>query len=125
MAKMGLYAALRWLLPVFPEAVPVFNHVIIIFCVIGILYASLIAIKQDDVKRLIAYSSIAHIALMGAAIFAYKESGLQGVMMQMFNHGINVIGLWLVADAIEKQTGTRRISELGGIAQKLPTLTVL
>ena len=62
---------------------------------------------------------------MAAAIFAYKESALQGVMMQMFNHGINVIGLWIVADAIEKQTGTRKLSELGGLAQKLPSLAIL
>lgn len=125
MVKMGLFAVIRWVLPVFPTAVEKFSHIIIILSVIGMLYASLIAIKQDDVKRLIAYSSIAHIGLMCAAIFADQKVGLQGVMVQMFNHGINVIGLWIVADAVEQQLGTRKFSELGGLAQKAPGLAIL
>lgn len=125
MVKMGLYAVIRWLLPVFPEAVAKFDHLVILLCVIGILYASLIAIRQDDIKRLIAYSSIGHIGLMAAAIFTNQQIGMQGVMVQMFNHGINVIGLWIVADAIEQQLGTRKFSQLGGLAQKAPGLAIL
>lgn len=125
MVKMGLYAVIRWLLPVFPHASVYYSNLIIILCIIGILYASLIAIKQDDVKRLIAYSSIAHIGLMCAAIFTQQQVGTQGVMVQMFNHGINVIGLWIVAEAIERQLGTRKFSELGGLAQKAPWLATL
>ena len=125
MVKMGLFAVIRWLLPIFPEATLHYSNLIIILSVIGMLYASLIAIKQDDIKRLIAYSSIAHIGLMCAAIFSYQQVGMQGVMIQMFNHGINVIGLWIVADAIETQLGTRKFSELGGLAQKSPTLAIL
>jgi len=93
--------------------------------VMGMLYASLIAIRQDDIKRLIAYSSIAHIGLMCAAVFAHNATGMEGVMVQMFNHGINVIGLWIVADAIEQQLGTRKFSDLGGLAQKAPVLAIL
>ncbi|WP_153801152.1 complex I subunit 4 family protein [Foetidibacter luteolus] len=125
MVKMGIFAVIRWLVPVFPEAVGKFDNLIIILSVIGMLYASLIAIRQDDVKRLVAYSSIAHIGLMCAAIFADQKVGLQGVMVQMFNHGVNVIGLWIVADAIEQQLGTRKFSELGGLAQKAPGLAIL
>jgi NADH-quinone oxidoreductase subunit M len=125
MVKMGLYAAIRWLVPVFPHATEQFSSVIILLSVIGMLYASLIAIKQDDIKRLIAYSSIAHIGLMSAAIFSNQQIGLEGVMIQMFNHGVNVIGLWIVADVIEQQFGTRKFSELGGLAQKAPTLAIL
>ena len=125
MVKMGIYGVIRWVLPIFPLAVAKFDDLIIVLSIIGIIYASLIAIRQDDMKRLIAYSSIAHIGLMSAAIFAGKSSGLQGVMIQMFNHGINVIGLWIVADAIEKQFGTRKFSELGGLAKKAPTLAIL
>jgi len=125
MVKMGLFAVIRWLLPIFPEATLHYSNLIIILSVIGMLYASLIAIKQDDLKRLIPYSSIAHIGLMCAAIFSYQQVGMQGVMIQMFNHGINVIGLWIVADAIETQLGTRKFSELGGLAQKSPTLAIL
>ena len=125
MVKMGIFAVIRWLLPIFPQAVSNYSTLIIILSVIGMLYASLIAIRQDDVKRLIAYSSIAHIGLMAAAIFTADATGLKGVMVQMFNHGINVIGLWIVADAIEQQLGTRKFSELGGLAQKAPALTIL
>lgn len=125
MVKMGIFAVLRWLIPVFPNAVDQFSQLIIILSVIGMLYASLIAIRQDDMKRLIAYSSIAHIGLMCAAIFAQNKVGLQGVMIQMFNHGVNVIGLWIVADVIENKFGTRKFSQLGGLAQKAPVLAIL
>jgi NADH-quinone oxidoreductase subunit M len=125
MVKMGIFAVLRWLLPIFPDAATKYGQIIIVLSVIGIIYASLIAIKQDDVKRLIAYSSIAHIGLMCASIFTMNAIGLKGVMLQMFSHGINVIGLWIVADAIEQQLGTRKFSELGGLAQKSPTLAIL
>ncbi|UAY51572.1 complex I subunit 4 family protein [Ferruginibacter albus] len=124
MVKMGLFALIRWLLPVFPLAVAKFDHVAIVLSIIGILYASLIAIQQDDLKRLVAYSSIAHIGLMSAAIFATKAIGLEGVIIQMFNHGINIIGLWIVIDLTEKQLGVRKISQLGGIATKAPVLTI-
>lgn len=125
MVKMGLFGVIRWLLPVLPNASQHYANVVIILSVIGMLYASLIAIRQDDIKRLIAYSSIAHIGLMAAAIFAHNSTGMDGVMIQMFNHGINVIGLWIVADAIEQQLGTRKFSELGGLAQKAPALGIL
>ena len=125
MAKMGLYAVVRWLLPVFPIAAHHFSYLIIGFSVFGILYASLIAIKTDDMKRLIAYASIAHIGLICAALFSHTEYGLEGALVQMFNHGINVIGLWMVVNVIEQQVGTRKFSELGGLAQKAPTLAIL
>ncbi|MEP7319696.1 MAG: NADH-quinone oxidoreductase subunit M [Panacibacter sp.] len=125
MVKMGLFAVIRWLVPVFPHASIYYSQVIIILCVTGMLYASFIAIRQDDIKRLIAYSSIAHIGLMCAAIFSSEEIGMQGVMVQMFNHGVNVIGLWIVAEAIETQLGTRKFSELGGLARKAPVLAIL
>lgn len=125
MVKMGIFALVRWLIPLFPDAAQTYSLVIIIFSVIGMIYASLIAIKQDDIKRLIAYSSIAHIGLMSAAIFSRTEIGLQGAILQMFNHGVIVIGLWIVVDAIEQQLGTHKLSELGGLAQKAPALAIL
>ena len=125
MVKMGIYAVIRFVLPIFPEASHHFDQIIIIFAVIGLLYASFIAIRQDDLKRLIAYSSIAHIGLMCAAVFSMQQVGLEGVMVQMFNHGINVLGLWIVASAIEQQTGTRKLSQMGGLATKAPVLAIL
>ena len=125
MVKMGLYGVIRWLLPLFPAAAKSASVFIVDVSVIGVLYASFIAIRQDDMKRLIAYSSIAHIGLMSAALFTQNEIGLQGVLIQLFSHGINVLGLWIVADIIEQQTGTRSMKELGGLAKKQPTLAIL
>ena len=125
MVKMGIFAVIKWILPILPLAVKGHANFVIILSIIGMLYASLIAMKQDDIKRLVAYSSIAHIGLMCATIFTNTNIGMQGVLVQMFNHGINVIGLWIVADVIEQQLGTRKFSELGGLAQKAPTLAIL
>ncbi len=125
MVKMGVFAVIRWLLPVLPAAVARFDNIVIALSVTGMIYASLLAIKQDDLKRLVAYSSIAHIGLMCAAIFTTNAIGLQGVIIQMFSHGINIIGLWIVIELLEKQTGIRKISQLGGVAHKAPVLTIL
>jgi NADH-quinone oxidoreductase subunit M len=124
MVKMGVFSMIRWLLPLFPSAIPKFNHFIIILCIIGILYASIIALTQNDLKRFVAWSSIAHLGLMGAAIFAINTTGLQGVMLEMLNHGINILALWIVVDIIEKKTGVRKISELSGLAVKSPALAI-
>jgi NADH-quinone oxidoreductase subunit M len=125
MVKMGLFGVIRWLAPVVPAGTWAWGDTVSAGCVIGMIYASLVAIKQDNLKRLIAYSSIAHVGLMCLAIFATTSSGMQGVMIQMFNHGINILGMWIVADLIERQTGTRKISELGGLAVKAPVLAIL
>jgi len=125
MVKMGLLGVLRWLLPVLPIASYEYGDTVSTMAVIGILYSSLIAIQQNDLKRLIAYSSIAHMGLMCLAIFTETRIGMQGVFIQMFNHGINIIGLWIGVELIERQFGTRKISELGGIAQKAPAMAIL
>jgi NADH-quinone oxidoreductase subunit M len=125
MVKMGLFAVIRWLLPLFPDAVAQYDNVVIGLSVIGMIYASILAMQQDDIKRLIAYSSIAHIGLMAAALFVRNESGLQGAMIQLFSHGVNVLGMWIVIELIERKFGTRKMSELGGLAQKAPGLTIL
>jgi len=125
MVKMGLYGVMRWLMPLFPDAFAAHSNFVVILSVIGILYASFIAIRQDDMKRLIAYSSIAHIGLMSAALFANNEIGAQGVLIQLFSHGVNVLGLWIIADIIEQQTGTRSLKEMGGLAKQNPTLAIL
>jgi NADH-quinone oxidoreductase subunit M len=124
MVKMGVFGVLRWLIPVLPVASWAWGDMISSMAVAGMIYASLIAIRQDDLKRLVAYSSIAHIGLMCLAIFSVNEVGMQGVMIQMFNHGINIIGLWIAVEFIERQFGTRKISELGGLAQKAPVLAI-
>jgi NADH-quinone oxidoreductase subunit M len=125
MVKMGLFATLRWLIVMFPDAVRQFDNVVIGLSIVGMLYASCVALVQDDLKRLVAYSSIAHIGLMAASVFTLNLLSLQGLLVQMFNHGINIIGLWIVVFLIEKQTGIRKISQLGGLAQKAPALAIM
>src|SRR5580700_2980495 len=125
MVKMGIFGVIRWLAPVLPIGFWAWGDTVSTCCIIGMIYASLVAIKQDDLKRLVAYSSIAHMGLMCLAIFATTSIGMQGVMIQMFNHGINILGMWVVADLIERKTGTRKISQLGGLAQKAPGLAIL
>ncbi len=125
MVKMGVLGLLRWLFPVLPLASFQWGDFITSASLIGVIYASLIAIQQNDLKRLVAYSSIAHIGLMCAAAFSQNASGLQGLMIQLFNHGINIIGLWIVVELIERQFGTRKISDLGGLAQKAPAMAIL
>lgn len=125
MVKMGLFAVVRWLIPLFPAGALMFDNVVIGLSVVGMVYASVLAMQQDDLKRLVAYSSIAHIGLMSAALFVNNESGMQGAMIQFFSHGVNVLGMWIVVELIERQFGTRKMSELGGIAQKAPALAIL
>ena len=124
MVKMGLFAVLRWLLPVLPFATANWTNAVAFLSMFGIVYASLIAIQQDDLKRLVAYSSIAHIGLMSLALFAINKTGMQGVMLQMFNHGINIIGLWIVVEIIERNLGVKKISQLGGLATTSPSLAI-
>lgn len=125
MVKMGVFGLLRWLVPVVPAGSWIWGDTVSTLAIIGMIYASLIAMRQDDLKRLVAYSSIAHMGLMCVAIFATQQTGMQGVMIQLFNHGINIIGLWIVVELIERQFGTRKMSELGGLAQKAPALAIL
>lgn len=124
MVKMGLFGVIRWLIPIVPAAALNFSNIVIILCIIGILYASCIAMVQDNIKKLVAWSSIAHIGLMCAALFTFSELSVQGAMIQMFSHGINIIGMWIVVDILERQTGIKNISQLGGVAHKAPILTI-
>lgn len=124
MVKMGLFGVIRWLLPVLPQGVYMWQEAAIVLSVIGIIYASCIAIVQTDLKRLIAYSSIAHIGLMSAAIFANNEQSMQGVQVQMFNHGINIIGLWMIVEVIQNRLNIKNMQEMGGIATHAPKLAI-
>lgn len=124
MVKMGLFGVVRWLLPVLPQGAYMWQEAAIVLSVIGIIYASCIAIMQTDLKRLIAYSSIAHIGLMSAAIFANNEQSMQGVQVQMFNHGINILGLWIIVEVIQNRLNTKNMQEMGGIASYAPKLAI-
>lgn len=124
MLKMGVYGLLRWLLPIVPFGVEAYADVVLVLCVVGVVYASIIAFKQRDAKRLIAYSSIAHVGLISAGVFSLTVTGLQGAMIQMVNHGISVVALFSVIDIIERRTGTRMLDELGGLAKNMQRLAI-
>lgn len=125
MLKMGTFGLLKWLLPVVPLGVQNWGNIAMVLSIFGIIYASCIAIVQTDFKRLIAYSSIAHVGLIAAGILAWNQQGVQGALMQMVSHGVNVVGLFLIADILLRQTGTREISKLGGIRNVNPQFAVL
>lgn len=124
MVKMGVYAVLRWLLPVVPDGAAYWGELVMWLSVIGIIYASLLAMAQTDIKRLVAYSSIAHMGLMSAAAFSGTPEGLNAVMVQMFNHGVIVAGMWLMVYLIESRYGTRDMRLMGGMATAMPWMSV-
>ncbi len=115
MLKMGTFGLIKWLLPIVPLGLAKWGNTAMMLSVIGIVYASCIAIVQKDYKRLIAYSSIAHVGLISAGILSATQQGIQGAVMQMLSHGVNVVGLFLIADILLRHTGTREIDKLGGI----------
>jgi NADH-quinone oxidoreductase subunit M len=125
MLKMGTFGLIKWLLPVVPLGVEKWTFTAMLLSVVGIVYASIIAISQKDFKRLIAYSSIAHVGLIAAGIFSMNQQGLQGAIMQMLAHGVNVVGLFFIADILLRHTGSREIDRLGGIRSMNGNFAVL
>ena len=124
MSKMGLFGMIRWMIPITFSVLNRTGGFFIVFPVIGIVYASLIALRQDDLKRLVAYSSIAHLGLVAAGAMSLNAQAMQGAMIQMVSHGVNIVGLFILIQYIEARTKTTSIAELGGIALKAPRLAV-
>lgn len=122
MVKMGLFATFKWLIPLLPQGVAFWGNTVMVLCIIGIIYASILALVQKDLKRLVAYSSIAHVSLMCLALFAQTDIANSGVLIQMFNHGINITGMWLLVGMIENRYHTRDMNKLGGMASVAPTM---
>lgn len=124
MVKMGIYLLLRFMAPVMPVGIYAWGDWAIVFAAIGIIYASIIAFTQTDIKRLVAYASIAHMGLMAVAFFAESQLGIQGIMIQMFNHGINIVALWAMVIILENIYKTTDIRQMGGMAKQYPLLAV-
>ena len=124
MLKMGVYGLIRFILPIVPLGVETWGKTAVVLSVIGIIYGSIIAIRQRDMKRLIAYSSFSHVGLMAAGVFSQTETGMQGALVQMLAHGVNVVGMFFVADIIFSRTNTNQLDQLGGITRSTPKLTV-
>ncbi len=135
MLKMAVYGLLRYLLPITPDPIlGISGQIVMVLAICGIVHGALIAIIQNDSKRLIAYSSLSHVGLMVAGIMAsailtMKGSlmieGGEGALVQAFAHGINVVGLFYCADILYKRFKTRDIRQMGGLAKVAPKFAVL
>ncbi|MCC6186236.1 MAG: NADH-quinone oxidoreductase subunit M [Chitinophagaceae bacterium] len=124
MVKMGIYAVLRWLIPVLPEATAFWADLVMTLAIFGIVYASLLAMVQTNIKRLVAYSSIAHMGLMCAAAFANTDLSNHGLLVQMFNHGINITAMWVIVNMVEQRYGTQDLKKMGGLANTAPAIAI-
>ncbi len=120
MLKMGLYSIIRWVIPVVPFAVHEYGNYLMVIASLGIFYVSAIAWVQKDLKRLFAYSSIAHVGLIAAGLFTATQIGLQGGLLQMLAHGVNVVGLFYIAQILFRKFGDNQIDGLGGIRLQAP-----
>jgi NADH-quinone oxidoreductase subunit M len=118
--KMGTYGLMRFNFTLFPEASREFAPLFIILAIIGIIYGALVAMVQPDVKRLVAYSSVAHMGFVILGMFSFTEWGMQGALYQMLNHGVSTGALFLLVGFIYERRHTREISEFGGLANVMP-----
>ncbi len=123
--KMGTYGLLRFNFGLFPEASREFAYIFIILAVIGIIYGALVAMVQPDIKRLVAYSSVAHMGFVILGMFSFTEMGMQGALYQMLNHGITTGALFLLVGFIYERRHTRQITEYGGLANIMPIYTTI
>jgi NADH-quinone oxidoreductase subunit M len=118
--KMGTYGMLRFCLPLFPVASQEFAPVICVLAIIGIIYGALVAMVQPDLKKLVAYSSVAHLGFCVLGIFVFRPEAIEGAIYQMFSHGVSTGALFILVGMLYERRHTRLISEFGGLATSLP-----
>ena len=122
--KMGTYGWFRFVLPLFPEASAFYSPLLLFLAVFGLIYTSLLAFAQTDIKKLVAYSSIAHMAYVLIGVFAFNIYGLQGAYYQTLTHGISSAALFLLVGLIYNRTGTRDLRAYGGLSKNMPWFAV-
>ena len=122
--KMGGYGFLRFSVPMFPEASEMFAPMVFTLSIIAIVYTSLVALVQEDIKKLIAYSSVAHMGYVTMGIFTMTEQGIQGALFQMLSHGIVSGALFLCVGVIYDRMHTRDIAAYGGLVNRMPFYAV-
>lgn len=115
MLKMGLYSVLRWQLPLSDSAAKEYMPIIVALSIAGIIYGAIVTLKQKDIKKLLAYSSLSHVGLIAAGLYSLTFEGFQGAVLQMLSHGIVIVGLFYVAELIYSRYNTYEIKEMGGI----------
>src|SRR5712671_6730895 len=118
--KMGTYGFIRFSLPILPDASRAFVPMMVVLSIIGIVYGALVALAQKDWKRLVAYSSVSHMALVMLGIFALNPVGITGSIFQQLNHGISTGALFLLVGVVYERRHTREISEYGGLSKVMP-----
>lgn len=123
--KTGAYGLLRFIIPLFPEAALSFTPYALALAVISILYAAKMAFAQNDIKRMIAYSSISHMGFVTLGIFSWNALALQGTLLQMVAHGLSSAGLFALAGALQLRLHTRALDEMGGIWASAPRLAAI
>ncbi|HWR94157.1 MAG TPA: NADH-quinone oxidoreductase subunit M [Flavobacterium sp.] len=123
MLKMGLYSVIRWQIPISPITVHEYMNTFILFGIAGVIYGSIVALRQRDLKKLLAYSSLAHVGLIASGAYTLTLDGLRGAVLQMIAHGFVVVGLFFVAEIIYRRYQTRIIAEMGGIRSQSPRFT--
>ncbi|CUA86336.1 NADH dehydrogenase subunit M [Chelatococcus sambhunathii] len=123
--KMGGYGFIRFSIPMFPEASADFAPLVFALSVIAIIYTSLVALMQEDIKKLIAYSSVAHMGFVTMGIFTMTTQGIQGAMFQMVSHGLVSGALFLCVGVIYDRMHTREIAAYGGLVQRMPRYAVV
>jgi NADH-quinone oxidoreductase subunit M len=123
--KMGTYGFLRFSLPILPDATHQFVKPIAVLCIIGIVYGALVALAQKDWKRLVAYSSVSHMAMVMLGMFALNPVGLTGSIVQQLNHGISTGALFLIVGIVYERRHTREIAEYGGLSKVMPVYAAI
>jgi NADH-quinone oxidoreductase subunit M len=118
--KMGTYGFIRFSLPILPEATRYFVPMMVLLSIIGIVYGALVALAQRDWKRLVAYSSVSHMAMVMLGMFALNPIGITGSIIQQLNHGISTGALFLLVGVVYERRHTREISEYGGLSKVMP-----
>jgi NADH-quinone oxidoreductase subunit M len=125
MLKFGIYGFLRYAMPLFPEGAAVWAPAIAILAVIGIIYGAFVAFTQDDVKKLVAYSSVSHLGFCALGIFTLTSYGISGSIYAMLSHGLTTGGLFLGIGVLYERRHTRRMAEYGGIWKQMPVFAGL
>ena len=118
--KLGGYGFIRFALPFYPEAAHQWAPLIIVLSLIGVIYGAIVALVQPDLKKLVAYSSVSHMAFVTLGIFSFNQQGLQGAILQMVNHGLITGGLFLLVGVIYERTHDRTIAKMGGLGSVTP-----
>ncbi len=123
--KTGAYGLLRFAVPLFPESAAAFAPVAMTLGVVGILYGAMLAFAQDDMKRLVAYTSVSHLGFVLLGIYAWNMLALQGVIMQMLAHGLSTGALFILVGALQERLHTRDMRQLGGLWSSVPRLAAI